>query len=157
MAPKNPGSDATSSSKSPADKNLLDTALGTERLKEFERASKLAGLAKLLGGKGPFTVFAPTNKAFAKLPVAERDALFGNAKALARVLTYHIVRAKVKAPTAGAENTVTTVQGADIKITLESDGYRVNTAKIVKTRIRASNGVIHAIDEVLVPAVLRRG
>ncbi len=152
MTPKNPGNTPTSGSGSPVDMNLLDTAMATERLQEFERASKLAGLAKLLGGKGPFTIFAPTNKAFAKLPAAERDALFSDTKALARVLSYHIVRARVKAPTTGVDNTVTTVQGDDLLITRDGSGYHVNDARIVKTRIRASNGVIHAIDTVLVPS-----
>ena len=152
MTAKQSGTNSTSSSGSPVEMNLLDTAMATERLHEFERASKLAGLAKMLGGKGPFTIFAPTNKAFAKLPEAERDALFGDAKALARVLSYHIVRARVKAPTTGADNTVTTVQGDDLKITRDGSGYHVNAARIVKTRIRASNGVIHAIDTVLIPS-----
>ena len=151
MTPKNPGIAQTSSSDSPVALNLLDTAMATERLQEFQRASKLAGLARMLGGKGPFTIFAPTNKAFAKLPATERDALFGDAKALARVLSCHIVRARVKAPTTGNDNTVTSVQGDDLKITRDGSGYHVNAARIVKTRIRASNGVIHAIDTVLVP------
>jgi uncharacterized surface protein with fasciclin (FAS1) repeats len=151
MAPKKPGTNQPSSSDSPAEMNLLDTALATERLQEFQRASKLAGLAKMLRGKGPFTIFAPTNKAFAKLPASERDALFGDVKALARVLSYHIVRARVKAPTTETDNTVTTVQGDDLTLSRDGSGYHVNAARIVKTRIRASNGVIHAIDTVLVP------
>jgi uncharacterized surface protein with fasciclin (FAS1) repeats len=130
----------------------MDTALGTTRLQQFERASKVAGLGKMLSGKGPFTVFAPTDKAFAKLPAAERDALFADAKLLARVLSYHIVRARVSAPTRGEANHVTTVQGDQLEISRDGEGYHVNAAKIVKTRIRASNGVIHAIDTVLVPA-----
>jgi uncharacterized surface protein with fasciclin (FAS1) repeats len=151
MAPKKNGSETSSSSNTNGEKNLLDTALSTVRLQEFERASKLAGLAKLLSGKGPFTVFAPTDRAFAKLPAAEREALFGNAKALERVLSYHIVSARVKAPTLGKANSVTTVQGKNINITRDGEGYHVNAAKVVKTRIKASNGVIHAIDTVLVP------
>jgi uncharacterized surface protein with fasciclin (FAS1) repeats len=152
MSPKKSDISKTSGSGSSAPMNLLETAMATERLQEFQRASKLAGLSKLLGGKGPFTIFAPTDKAFAKMPAAERDALFGDTKALARVLSNHIVRERVKAPTTTTSNTVTSVHGNELNLTRDGEGYHVNAARIVKTRIRASNGVIHAIDTVLVPA-----
>jgi uncharacterized surface protein with fasciclin (FAS1) repeats len=151
MAPKKPAAGDASRSGSPARLNLLETANANERLSEFERASKIAGLSKLLSGKGPFTIFAPTNRAFAKLTPAEQDALFGDVKALALVLSSHIVHSRVKAPSMEVANTVTSVQGNALRITRDGSGYHVNTARIVKTRIRASNGVIHAIDTVLDP------
>ena len=151
MAPKKSDPRDAANSRSPEELNLLETARANGRLSEFRRASKIAGLSSLLRGKGPFTIFAPTNKAFAKLEPSERKALFGDVKMLARVLSGHIVPARVKAPTTAMENTVTSVKGDDLRLTRDDDGYHVNAARIVKTRIRASNGVIHAIDTVLVP------
>ena len=109
-----------------------------------------------MNGKGPFTLFAPTDDAFARMPQSEREALLNDRVSLAEVLTYHLVRERVKAPTVRSPRTATTVNGATITITVKNRGFKrrgfkVNEAKIVKTEILASNGVIHAIDSVLIP------
>jgi uncharacterized surface protein with fasciclin (FAS1) repeats len=109
-----------------------------------------------MSGKGPFTLFAPTDEAFARMPQLEREALLDDKASLAEVLTYHLVRERVKAPRVGSPRMATTVNGATITITVKNRGFKrrgfkVNDAKIVKTEILASNGVIHAIDSVLIP------
>ena len=132
--------------------DIVETAAAAGRFETFGRAIQSTGLASMLGGKGPFTVFAPTDKAFAKLPTADLDALLENTAELTRVLTYHVVRDRVKAPRVGTPNSIATASGTNLEISrAESGGFNVNDARILKTNIRASNGVIHAIDRVLVP------
>jgi uncharacterized surface protein with fasciclin (FAS1) repeats len=143
------GADATSTV---APTDIVETAAAAGRFATFGRAIQATGLASLLGGKGPFTVFAPTDKAFAKMPGADLDALLGNTTELTRVLSYHVVRDRVKAPRAGTPNSLTTATGSNLEISrADGGGFKVNEARILKTNIRASNGVIHAIDRVLVP------
>lgn len=115
-------------------------------------AVKAAGLAETLQGAGPFTVFAPTNEAFAALPAGLVDKLLKpeNKAALVKVLTYHVVAGKVMAADVKAGE-VKTVEGSNITVTT-SGGVNVDKAKVVKTDIVASNGVIHVIDAVLVPS-----
>ena len=132
--------------------DIVGTAAAAGRFQTFGRAVQAAGLAGMLGGEGPLTVFAPTDKAFAKMPNDDLDALLENTAELARVLSYHVVRNRVKAPRAGTPNSITTASGTNLEISrADGGGFKVNDARILKTNIRASNGVIHAIDSVLVP------
>jgi uncharacterized surface protein with fasciclin (FAS1) repeats len=137
--------------KSRTEKNLVETAASAGNFKTLGRAIRAAGLTSTLSGEGPFTIFAPTDEAFAKLPKAELDALLEDTARLTQVLTYHVVPEIVVAPKAGAPRLATTVHGAGLKITAKNRGFRVNDAMVVKTEITASNGVIHAIDTVLMP------
>jgi uncharacterized surface protein with fasciclin (FAS1) repeats len=135
---------------------LLETAAARGTFRTLGGAIRTAGLVDLMSGKGPFTLFAPTDEAFARMPQLEREALLKDKASLAEVLTYHLVRDRVKAPRVGSPRTATTVNGATLTITVKNRGFKrrgfkVNEAKIVKTEILASNGVIHAIDSVLIP------
>ena len=137
--------------------SILETAAARGTFRTLGFAIRSAGLVDLMSGKGPFTLFAPTDEAFARMPQAQREALLKDKASLTDVLTYHLVRERVKAPTVGSPRTATTVNGATITITVKNRGFKrrgfkVNEAKIVKTEILASNGVIHAIDSVLIPA-----
>lgn len=134
-----------------AEKNLLETAASEGSFKTLGRAIRAAGLGDTLSGPGPFTMFAPTDEAFAKLPKGELAALLADNTKLAQVLTYHVVPEIVAAPKAGAPRLATTVHGAGLKITAKNRGFRVNEAMVVKSEIKATNGVIHAIDTVLMP------
>jgi uncharacterized surface protein with fasciclin (FAS1) repeats len=132
--------------------DIVETAAAAGRFETFGRAIQSTGLASMLGGKGPFTVFAPTDKAFAKLPNADLDALLENTTELTRILSYHVVPNRVKAPRAGTPKSITTATGTNLEISrADGGGFKVNEARILKTNIRATNGVIHAIDSVLVP------
>jgi uncharacterized surface protein with fasciclin (FAS1) repeats len=132
--------------------DIVETAAAAGRFATFGRAIQTAGLASMLGGKGPLTVFAPTDKAFARMPSADLEALLTNTTELTRVLSYHVVRDRVKAPRAGSPRSITTASGTNLEISrADGGGFKVNEARILKTNIRASNGVIHAIDRVLVP------
>ena len=105
---------------------------------------------KTLKGKGPFTVFAPTDAAFAKVPKADLDALLADKAKLAAVLTYHVVPGKVMAKDVKAGK-VKTVQGSELTVATDGGGVMVDNAKVVKTDIVADNGVIHVIDSVVLP------
>jgi uncharacterized surface protein with fasciclin (FAS1) repeats len=136
--------------------SILETAAARGTFRTLGGAIRTAGLVELMSGKGPFTLFAPTDEAFARMPQLEREALLKDKTSLAEVLTYHMVRDRVKAPRVGSPRTATTVNGGTITITVKNRGFKrrgfkVNEAKIVKTEILASNGVIHAIDSVLTP------
>ena len=140
---------AVSSTMAMAAKDIVDTAVAAGNFKTLVTAVKAAGLVETLKSKGPFTVFAPTDEAFAKIPKADLDALLKDKAKLAAVLTYHVVPAAVMAKDVKAGE-VKTVNGQSIKITTDN-GVMVNNAKVVKTDVAASNGVIHAIDTVLMP------
>ena len=132
-----------------ADKDIVDTAVAAGSFKTLVTAVQEAGLVETLKGKGPFTVFAPTDEAFAKIPKAQLDALLKDKAKLSAVLTYHVVPAQVLAKDVKAGD-VATVQGG--KVTVSTDnGVKVNDAKVVTTDVLASNGVIHVIDTVLMP------
>ncbi|CAN1553500.1 COG2335 Secreted and surface protein containing fasciclin-like repeats [Burkholderiaceae bacterium] len=130
-------------------KDIVDTAVGAGSFKTLATALGAADLVPTLKGKGPFTVFAPTDEAFAKIPKADLEALLKDKKKLAAVLTYHVVPGKVMAADVKAGK-VKTVQGSEITITTMG-GVMVNNAKVVKTDIVADNGVIHVIDTVIMP------
>jgi uncharacterized surface protein with fasciclin (FAS1) repeats len=130
-------------------KDIVDTAVAAGSFKTLATALQVAGLVDTLKGKGPFTVFAPTDEAFAKIPKADLDALLADKAKLTAVLTYHVVSGAVMAKDVKA-GMVKTVQGSDIMIATKG-GVMVNNAKVIKTDIVASNGVIHVIDTVLMP------
>lgn len=132
-----------------AAKDIVDTAVAAGNFKTLVVALKTADLVNTLKGKGPYTVFAPTDEAFAKIPKADLDALLANKEKLSAVLTYHVVPGKVMAKDVKAGDVVT-VNGKTIKITT-SNGVVVNMSKVTATDIDASNGVIHVIDSVLMP------
>ena len=134
-----------------AKRNLVETLAASGRFETIARALQDTHLTDLLTEKGPFTVFAPTDEAFAKLPSAELRSLLTEKPRLRSLLTYHIVAGKVRAPRERVPNTVTTVDGRTLTMTVTGGYYRVGDAQIVKTNLRASNGVIHAIDTVLTP------
>ena len=134
-----------------AERNLVEAAARTGRMNSFGAAIRLAGLEGMLNGKGPFTVFAPTDEAFARMPKTDLDALLEDKPRLTRVLTYHLVPEIVAAPRPNSPRRATTVNGATLEITAKDHGFRVNEATVVKTEITAFNGVIHAIDMVLMP------
>ncbi len=130
-------------------KDIVDTAVGAGSFKTLATALGAAGLVETLKGKGPFTVFAPTDEAFAKIPKADLDALLKDKAKLTAVLTYHVVAGKVMAADVKAGK-VKTVQGSEITVST-SMGVMVNNAKVTKTDIVADNGVIHVIDTVIMP------
>jgi len=129
--------------------DIIDTAVAAGSFKTLAAALGAAGLVDTLKGKGPFTVFAPTDEAFAKIPKADLDALLKDKAKLTSVLTYHVVSGKVMAANVKAGK-VKTVQGSELTVST-SMGVMVDKAKVVKTDIAADNGVIHVIDTVLMP------
>ena len=130
-------------------KDIVDTAVAAGDFKTLAVALEKAGLIDTLKGKGPFTVFAPTDAAFAKVPKRDLDALLADKSKLASVLTYHVVPGTVMAKDVKAGK-VKTVQGSDLTLST-SDGVKVDGANVVKTDIVADNGVIHVIDSVVLP------
>ena len=130
-------------------KDIVDTAVDAGSFKTLATALGAAGLVETLKGKGPFTVFAPTDEALAKIPKADLEVLLKDKAKLTAVLTYHVVPGKVMAADVKAGK-VKTVQGSDITVTTKN-GVMVNKAKVVKTDIVADNGVIHVIDTVIMP------
>jgi uncharacterized surface protein with fasciclin (FAS1) repeats len=130
-------------------KDIVDTAVAAGQFKTLATALQAAGLVETLKGKGPFTVFAPTDEAFAKVPKADLDALLKDKARLTAVLTYHVVPGKVMAKDVKAGK-VKTVQGSELTVGT-TGGVTVDNAKVIKTDIGASNGVIHVIDTVVMP------
>ena len=133
--------------------NILEVAAATGRFETLRQAIDAAGLTAMLAEEGPFTLFAPTDKAFAKMPEADLRALLGDKARLLQLLSYHVVPSKVRAPRRRAPSSVTTLDGKQLEIAVvpEDGGYRVGEARIVKTNMRASNGVVHAVDTILTP------
>ena len=129
--------------------DIVDTAVKAGSFKTLVAAVQAAGLVDTLKGPGPFTVFAPSDEAFAKIPKATLDALLADKAALTKVLTYHVVPGKVMAKDVKA-GMVKTVQGQELKLST-SPGVMVDQSKVVATDVAASNGVIHVIDTVLMP------
>ncbi len=133
-------------------KDIVDTAVGAGQFKTLVQAVQAAGLVDTLKGPGPFTVFAPTDEAFAKLPKATLDSLLANPSALRDVLTYHVVSGTVQAADVVKLSTAKTVQGGNISIAVSGSTVRLNgSVTVTQTDIKASNGVIHVIDTVLLP------
>jgi uncharacterized surface protein with fasciclin (FAS1) repeats len=134
-------------------KDIVDTAVAAGDFKTLAAALKAAGLVDTLKGAGPFTVFAPTDEAFAKLPAGTVDTLLKpeNHDKLVAILTYHVVAGKVMAKDVVKLHEAKTVNGKDVKIMAEGGKVMVDNADVVKTDIACSNGVIHVIDSVLIP------
>lgn len=130
-------------------KDIVDTAVAAGNFKTLATALTAAGLVDTLKGKGPFTVFAPTDAAFAKIPKADLDALLKDKAKLTAVLTYHVVAGKVMAADVKAGK-IKTVQGSELTVST-SGGVMVDKAKVTATDIVADNGVIHVIDSVIMP------
>ena len=130
-------------------KDIVDTAVAAGSFKTLATALKAAGLVDTLKSKGPFTVFAPTDEAFAKVPRAELEALLKDKAKLTAVLTYHVVAGKVLAKDIRAGK-VKTVQGSELTVAT-TGGVTVDAAKVTAADVVADNGVIHVIDTVLIP------
>lgn len=135
------------------DADIVDLAIQTEFLSTLVAAVKAGDLVDVLKGDGPFTVFAPTNDAFAKLPAGTVDTLLKpeNKAQLVAVLTYHVVAGKVYSKDLSDGMTAKTVQGADVKISLKDGKAMVNNATVTTADIEATNGVVHVIDTVILP------
>jgi len=134
-------------------KDIVDTAVGAGSFKTLAAALQAAGLVDTLKGNGPFTVFAPTDEAFAKLPAGTVEELLKpeNKAKLTAILTYHVVPGKVMASQVTSLKEAKTVNGKNVKISTMGGAVMVDNAKVVKTDIAATNGVIHVIDTVILP------
>ena len=134
-------------------KNLVETAAGNDAFKTLVAAVKAAGLVETLAGKGPFTVFAPTNEAFAKLPEGTVESLLKpeNKDKLISVLTYHVVPGKVMSKDIKPSQMVKTVNGQQVSIKLSYGKVSVDGATVTASDVEADNGVIHVIDTVILP------
>nr|WP_290224856.1 fasciclin domain-containing protein [Trichocoleus desertorum] len=131
--------------------DIVDTAVNAGSFSTLVAAVKAANLVDTLKGEGPFTVFAPTDEAFAKLPAGTVDALLKDVPKLTKILTYHVVSGKVMAADVTKLKSATTVEGSDVKIDASS-GVKINDSTVTTPDVAADNGVIHIIDTVLIPA-----
>ena len=136
-----------------ADKNIVETAIAAGSFKTLVKALQAADLVSTLNGAGPFTVFAPTDEAFAKLPAGTLESLLKpeNKTKLQRILTSHVVSGKVMAADVVKIKSAKAVSGATLAVASRDGGVTIDGAKVVKTDIAATNGVIHVIDTVIVP------
>jgi uncharacterized surface protein with fasciclin (FAS1) repeats len=141
---------AGSYGKQSAQMDIVDTAVAAGSFNTLVIAVQKAGLVETLKGEGPFTVFAPTDEAFAKIPADKLNALLADKEALKKVLTYHVVPGKVMAKDVVKLQSAKTVEGQSIRIDTAM-GVKVDNANVIKTDILASNGVIHVIDTVILP------
>ena len=143
---------SNASAQAPA-KDIVDTAVAAGSFKTLAKALQAAGLVETLKGAGPFTVLAPTDEAFAKLPAGTVDMLLKpeNREKLRRILSYHVVQGKVMAAEVSKMKSAKAVSGDTLAIAVHEDGVMIDKSRVVKTDIAASNGVIHVIDSVLMP------
>jgi uncharacterized surface protein with fasciclin (FAS1) repeats len=134
-------------------KDIVDTAVGAGQFNTLAAALQAGGLVDTLKGSGPFTVFAPTDAAFAELPDGTLDSLLKpeNKDQLVKILSYHVVPGKVTAAQVTGLSEATTVEGQALAISTSGDTVRINDATVVAADVMASNGVIHVIDKVLIP------
>jgi len=132
------------------DKNIVQTAEDAGSFGTLVTAIRAAGLEETLSGEGPFTVFAPTDEAFAALPEGTLDSLLQDPEALTRVLTYHVASGKYMAADVVNMTSIETLEGSELPVNT-TDGVKVGDANVTMTDIEASNGVIHVIDKVLIP------
>ena len=134
---------------------ICDTAVAAGNFKTLYAATKAAGLVETLNTKGPFTVFAPTDEAFAKLPKGTVDGLLKDLPKLTEILKYHVVNGAVPAADVAVHKNITTLQGQDVKVDAAKwhlhKNIKINDANIIKADVKADNGVIHVIDKVLMP------
>jgi uncharacterized surface protein with fasciclin (FAS1) repeats len=133
--------------------DIVTLAVGNENLSTLVAAVKAAGLVETLQSDGPFTVFAPTNEAFAALPAGTVENLLKpeNKDQLVAVLTYHVIGAKVMSTDLKNGQMAGTVQGSEVKIKVSKKGVMVNDANVIAADVQASNGVVHVIDKVILP------
>jgi uncharacterized surface protein with fasciclin (FAS1) repeats len=134
------------------EKDIVDVAVEAGSFTTLTAALEAAGLVEVLQGEGPFTVFAPTDEAFAKLPEGTVEALLADKEKLVAILTYHVVPGKVMAADVVSLSEATTVNGASIAISTYDGKVKINDATVVAADVGASNGVIHVIDTVILPA-----
>lgn len=132
-------------------KDIVDTAVAAGNFTTLVTAVQAAGLVDTLKGEGPFTVFAPTDEAFAAIPAADLEALLADKAALTRVLTYHVVPGKVLAADVVGLDAAATVEGSSVTIAVTDAGVTIDGANVIATDIMTSNGVIHVIDAVILP------
>jgi len=131
--------------------NIVETAVAAGSFKTLVTAVKAAGLVEILSGPGPFTVFAPTDDAFGKLPEGTVEALLKSTDKLKSILTYHVAAKKLMAEDVVEMETIMTVNGKSITVVVKDGKVMVDDAMIIKTDIVCSNGVIHVIDGVIIP------
>jgi len=134
-----------------AEADIVDIAVAAGSFNTLVAAVKAAGLVDTLKSDGPFTVFAPTDDAFAKLPAGTVENLLANPEKLKAILLYHVVPGKVTADKVTGLSEATTAEGSDIKISVVDGAVKINNATVIKADVMASNGVIHVIDTVLIP------
>ena len=145
------GAPAATSTPVATQKNLVQTAVAAGQFKTLVSLVKQAGLASTLSGKGRYTVFAPTDAAFAKVPKATLKALAADKAKLRAVLLYHVVAGRLPAAKVTKLRSATTLNGATVQIRVSGGMVYVNGARVVKPNVSASNGVIHVINRVLIP------
>jgi uncharacterized surface protein with fasciclin (FAS1) repeats len=133
--------------------NIVEVAAGNTSFKTLVKAVKAAGLVETLSGKGPFTVFAPTDAAFAALPkgTLEKLLLPANKAQLVKLLTYHVIPESASAAQLGSATSIKSVEGQALTVVTKPDSVMINGAKVLIADVPASNGLIHAIDKVLLP------
>ncbi|PSV30720.1 MULTISPECIES: fasciclin domain-containing protein [unclassified Photobacterium] len=134
--------------------DIVDIAVGNGSFNTLVTAVKAAGLVDTLKGTGPFTVLAPTDEAFSKLPAGTVETLLKpeNKQKLIDILTYHVISGKVMADDVVKLNDATTLEGQKVNITVDNGNVMINDAKVINADVKASNGVIHVIDSVLIPS-----
>lgn len=135
----------------PARQNIVEIAASAGNFNTLVTAVQAAGLVEVLSGEGPFTVFAPTDEAFARIPAEDLQAILADRDRLTAILTYHVVPGRVLAADVVGLDSAATVNGKAVTITTASDGVRIDGARVTATDIMASNGVIHVIDTVILP------
>ncbi|MEO1099868.1 MAG: fasciclin domain-containing protein [Bacteroidota bacterium] len=138
-------------------KDIVDLAVGNDGLKTLVAAVKAGGLVDVLKSDGPFTVFAPTDEAFAALPEGTLESLLKpeNKDQLVAILKYHVVSGKIMSTDLSNGQKATTVQGEKIKVTIKSGGVKIENANVVAADVKAKNGVVHVIDAVILPPSMR--
>src|SRR5687767_12249418 len=132
-------------------KNIVETAVGAGQFDTLVSLVQKAGLAETLSGKGPYTVFAPTDRAFKKVPAETLEALGNDRKALRRVLLYHVAEGRYPAARVASKRSIPTLAGPRVEVQARKGVVRVGGARVVTADVRTSNGVIHAINRVLIP------
>lgn len=145
-----PATEAARNNQTAPAKNIVDTAIGAGNFTTFAAGIKAAGLTDALAAKGPFTVFAPTDEAFKKLPSGAYDALLKDSAKLKAVLNYHVVSGYFMARDVKSGE-VMTLQGSTLTAAVSSPDVRVNGARVTQADLVATNGIVHAIDEVILP------
>ena len=142
---------STTTTTAKCDPTIVDVAAGNPDFSTLVSAVQQADLVDTLNAEGPYTVFAPTNAAFAKIDPATLQGILGDKEKLTKILTYHVLGSKVTSSDLQPTQTVATVEGSDVTITADASGAKINDANITTTDIPACNGVIHVIDTVLLP------